>query len=310
MKIHWRETAGYLLIVLASCFFGAAASVGKAIMHSGISAVMLMQVRSLFTAGILLPLLLIIAPRHLRIAKSDVPAFLLLAIPGLALVNVSYYYAVNLLTVAMAVFIQFTAPVFIFLYGWLRKKEIATPQKMIALLLSLAGTYFMVQLNQQHGVKFSWIGIASAFISTFSYAFYVIMSHRLRQKHSPWTLMIYGYGIAAIFWCCVQNVMETANLLTAHQLWEQAILFTVVSTLLPFSFFLIGLRRVTPTGASIASTMETVSASLFAFLFLGERLSGMQLVGAAFILVALLILITQQRPEVPDTPAEPVSLTV
>jgi drug/metabolite transporter (DMT)-like permease len=295
MKLNWHHVVGYIFIVIASCFFGGSASLGKTLMQNGLSTVMLMQARSLLTALLLLPFLIFFAPGHLRISRRDLPALVALAIPGLALVNASYYHALKLLTIALAVFIQFTAPVFILLYGLLTRKEHLNQTKVLALLLSLAGTFLMVQLHGQHLVEVSSFGIACAFVSMLSYAFYVILSHRLSTRHSAWTLLIYGYGIAALFWCLIENPQETFQQITRNNLWPHTILFSLLSTVIPFVFFLTGLWRVTPTGGSIAATSETVMASLFAFLLLGERLSSGQIAGAVLILSAVLILIYQSR---------------
>lgn len=291
MKINWHIVTGYLMVMVASSFWGGSATLGKTLMQRGLPTVMLMEVRSILSAGFLVAALCIFARKHLRISAADLPGLILLAIPGLALVNASYYYAVKLLPIAVAVFIQFTAPMLIFVYGIATRTERPTGSKLTALVLSIAGTYLMVQLQNKPIGGLPWIGLASAVLSMITYAFYVLVSKRLGQKHSSWTLVAYGYGIASIFWCVVQNPVHTFGVLTAKGLWPLAGLFALVSTLIPFSLFLLGLRRISPTGASIVSTAETVTATGFAFLFLGETLTLWQVIGAAFILAASLILI-------------------
>ena len=269
-------------------------------MQSGLSTIMLMETRSAITSLILLPSLLLLGRKHLKIDRNHWISFLLLAIPGLALVNASYYYAVKVLTVALAVFLQFTAPVLVFLYGWATGKEKVSQDKILALVLSLGGTYFMVQLHGGGAGAVSLLGVASAVVSTLSFAFYVILSHELGKKYSPWTILCYGYSIAALFWCAVQNPFETVRILTAKDLWKGAILFSLLSTLIPFILFLNGLRRVTPTGATIASTTETIFASLFAYLVLQERLTTGQMIGACLIVSAIIILTVKKSTPVSE----------
>jgi drug/metabolite transporter (DMT)-like permease len=290
MKLNWSETGGYLFIILASCFFGISASLGKALMQQDVSTIMLMQTRSVVTGLVLLPSLLLIGRKHLQVARKDWLWFVLLAVPGIALVNASYYYAVKLLTIALAVFLQFTAPLLVFLYGWATKKERVTKDKTLALLFSMIGTYLMVKLHGSTGSNISLVGVVSAIISTIAYAFYVILSHELGKKYSPWTLICFGYSLAGIFWCLIQNPFQTAAILTKDHLWKEAILFSFCSTLIPFTLFLMGLRRVSPTGATIASTTETISASLFAYFFLGEALTTGQIAGGALIVSAIFLL--------------------
>jgi drug/metabolite transporter (DMT)-like permease len=304
VKVDWRETTGYILIILASCFFGGSASLGKTLMKSGLSTIMLMEVRSVVTTIILLPILILFGRKHLVVHRKDWVLFLLLGIPGIALVNASYYFAVKTLTVALAVFLQFTSPVLVFLYGWATRKEKVTREKILALLLCLLGTFFMVRLHSSDSASVSWIGVASAFVSTLSFSFYVILSHDLGKKYSPWTITFCGYLVACLFWMIIQNPLETISTLSGNHLWKGAILFSLFSTLIPFALFLSGLRRVTPTGGTIASTSETITASLFAYLFLGESLTAGQLFGGFLIVSAILILAIKKSAQ----PAE-LSLT-
>jgi drug/metabolite transporter (DMT)-like permease len=63
-----------------------------------------------------------------------------------------------------------------------------------------------------------------------------------------------------------------------------------VSTVGAISLFFAGLRRVGPTTASILATVEPLVTVLLAFLVFGERLGGVQLVGGALVLCAVLVL--------------------
>src|SRR5207244_2033505 len=109
-------------------------------------------------------------------------------------------------------------------------------------------------IGRASGMALPWFGLVCAFTSMISYAFYVVVSHRLSKKHSSWTLILYSYGIVSIFWFVLQNAGETFRAVSVHHLWNNAISFAGLSTLIPFTIFLLGLRRVSATGASIAST--------------------------------------------------------
>jgi drug/metabolite transporter (DMT)-like permease len=302
MKNRWQEVIGYLIIMIASCFWGGSATLGKMLFRQGLTTAQLMQIRSVFTVLILGSILAIAAPKHLAIRAKDLIGLLLLALPGLVVVNASYYQAVKMMPVAIAVFIQFTAAGLVFLYGWFTKTEKATAAKLFALVLSIVGTFLMVQLQSNQLQDIPAFALFCAFLSMISYAFYLIVSHRLAVKHSPLTLVAYGYGLAAIFWIIATNPVETFQFVTEKKLWVPAVSFSLFSTLIPFTLFMTAMKRVSPTGAAIASTTETVMASLFAFLFLGELLYPVQMVGAAFILCAIILLMVPSR--FPPEPAE------
>ncbi len=142
----------------------------------------------------------------------------------------------------------------IFLYGWITKREQSSAAKLSALCLSILGTFLMVQIQNQGFNQLPLFGLFCAFLAMVSYAFYLLVSHRLAEKHSPLTLVLYGYSLAGLFWLFVVNPISTANFMTSKQLWIPSLSFAVFSTVIPFTLFLTGLARVSPTGASIASS--------------------------------------------------------
>ena len=69
----------------------------------------------------------------------------------------------------------------------------------------------------------------------------------------------------------------------------------LVSTVLAIFTFFAGLERVGPSAASILSTFEPVVTIVLAYLVLSERLSALQLAGAALVLAAAILLAAPAR---------------
>jgi len=57
----------------------------------------------------------------------------------------------------------------------------------------------------------------------------------------------------------------------------------------PFGGFLIALRHIAPTNATVTSTIEPVIAAAGAFLLFGESLAPTQLVGGAMVIAAIVV---------------------
>ncbi|MEA2330455.1 MAG: hypothetical protein QOH58_593 [Thermoleophilaceae bacterium] len=72
--------------------------------------------------------------------------------------------------------------------------------------------------------------------------------------------------------------------------WGWLACLAVVSTVASISLFFAGPRRVGPTTASILATVEPLVTVLLAFLAFGETLGGVQIVGGALVLAAVLTL--------------------
>jgi len=68
-----------------------------------------------------------------------------------------------------------------------------------------------------------------------------------------------------------------------------------VGTLLPFSLFFVGVNYIRSTRASITSTAEPISAGFMAYLFLGETLEPLQILGGALVVAAIVLLQIQKE---------------
>ena len=72
----------------------------------------------------------------------------------------------------------------------------------------------------------------------------------------------------------------------------------VIGTVAPFGLYFVGINYIRSTRAMITATMEPISAGLLAFVFLGEVLEWLQLLGAGLVVVAIAILQIQREDEV------------
>jgi len=72
-------------------------------------------------------------------------------------------------------------------------------------------------------------------------------------------------------------------------MWLRYAVLGVFSTLIPFSLFYAGLKRLRPAEAGVLATLEPVVALTSAWIFLGERLQSVQWLGAGLVLSASLL---------------------
>lgn len=86
----------------------------------------------------------------------------------------------------------------------------------------------------------------------------------------------------------------------------------LLGTVVPFVLVLAGVRRVGATRAGLLGTLEPVLAGCVGWLVIGERLSPVQLAGAAVVLAGIVLAETARTPSAPapaaDVPATPVAV--
>lgn len=70
---------------------------------------------------------------------------------------------------------------------------------------------------------------------------------------------------------------------------------SVLGTIIPFGLFFMGINQIRSTRASITATLEPIVAALIAYLFLGETLSPLQVLGGGLVVVAIIFLQLQRE---------------
>jgi drug/metabolite transporter, DME family len=289
--IHpWR---GYFFIATATFCWGAAATAGKALFNGemfagrpAISPVVLSQARTSFAVLLLAAYLLLRYGREfLHITRRDAAWCALVGILGLTGSNSFYYLAIQHATVAIAITLQYTAPVWVLLWTSLRGHQPPTPRRIGAVALALAGIALTIGLFQSD-VKLSVLGTVAGLLASFSFSFYNIAGKELVSRHHPFRIMFYVLLASALFWLVVNPPWRLVAQHYAPAQWGFLFIFACLSTLLPYFFFFSGLKYLDPTRAVIASCLEPVFAVVFAAVFVGEAVGALQIAGIVAVLAA------------------------
>ena len=303
-KHPWR---GYFFIAAATFCWGAAATFGKAIFngtlfggHALISPMVLTQTRTSFTVLVLGPLILLRFGRRIfTISRNDLVMSALVGTLGVACSNYFYYLAVQKATVSLAITVQYTAPVWVLLYMVVRGRERATVQKTAAALVAMIGTALAIGLLNST-VQLSVVGVASALLASFGYAFYNIAGQGLVTKNHPFTVMFYVLLSAAVLWLAVNPPWRLVEQHYSRDQWVFLFVFACLSMVLPYMLYLSGLKYLDPTRAVITSCLEPVFAILFAWIFVAETLRALQVAGIVAVLAATVMV--QLKPRAAPLP--------
>ena len=232
--------------------------------------------RPFFAAVALLPLL----------RRGD-PSFRPAMIPtalSFAVMNALYVTAMAIGSAANAVFLQYTAPMWMAIVSifWLR--EPPDRRTLYALAASMAGVAVIVAGGWGDGGKLTAAGVAVG--SGVAYAGVLVGLRVLRDASSRW-LTIFNHVVAAaalaptlfFFWKATPSPAQFATLF----------LFGSLQMALPYWLVARGLRRVSPQEAGMLTLLEPLFNPLWAFLVYrqSETPSAYTLAGGACILAAL-----------------------
>lgn len=246
----------------------------------------LTQMRTSFAVMVLAPFLLLRFGKAIfRISRHDLTLCFLVGTLGVACSNYFYYLAVQKATVSLAITVQYTAPVWVLLYMVLAGREKATLQKTVAALVAMAGTALAIGVFHRD-TKVSTLAVGAALLASFGYAFYNVAAQGLVTRNHHLTIMFYVLSSSALLWLVVNPPWRLAAQHFSSGQWEFFFVFACLSMVLPYTFYLSGLKYLDPTRAVITSCLEPVFAILFAVSFVHERLGALQVVGILAVLAA------------------------
>lgn len=284
-----KALKGFLLVISAATFWGVAGVTVKFLFVSrNLDPVALAQVRVTLCFLTSLVVLGLARPRLLRIKAGELPFLAFYGLCGITATQITYYLAIHESNVAVAIFLQFLAPILTSIYEVviLRRR----PGRFTALVLALAVGGAVLLVLGGGAVSATRLGITWGLISAVALAAYTLIGREGVRRMDPWTLLVGATGMSALFWAIVHPVwllpFGSWNLVD----WGFFLYLAVFTTFLPFGLYLTGLRYIGATSAIVAATLEPVWATVLAGLFLGEGLAFVQVAGCLSILTAIVSL--------------------
>ncbi len=258
-----------------------------------IDSVILSQTRTSFSLLVLLPLLVgRCGWQRIKLPPPDLIRCLVLGLLGVAASNYFYYIAIQRTSVAIAIIVQYTAPVWVLLYVVARRQQKLSLQKVAAVGVALVGialTIGIVDVKSAQALHLDRWGFIAALLASFSFAFYNVGGHRLLARYDRWRVLVWTLMSAAVFWLFWNPPWKVIAAHYAPAQWAFLFVFSMISVLGSFSLYFLGLQHLEPTRAIIASCLEPVFSILLAATLLGEGLRPVQTLGIVLVLSAIVI---------------------
>jgi drug/metabolite transporter (DMT)-like permease len=307
---HAHPWRGYLYIAVATLCWGASAAVGKIVFNGGlfagqpaISPLVLTQARTTFSLAMLALFLFLRGGRSaFRIGARDLGSCLLVGSFGLGVSAFFYYVAIQQATVAIAITVQYTAPVWVLLYMVLRGREKLTARRVSAVVLALTGVALTIGLFQSGG-RLNAYGAGAAMVAAFGFSFYNIGAQALITRHHQFKVMLYALLGSSLLWLTADPPWRLFEQHYSTGQWAFLFLFACGSMLVPFAFYFTGLKYLDPTRAVVTSCLEPVFAVLMAGVFAHETVRSLQVAGIVAVLAAtVMVQIQDRRGSIPPSP--------
>lgn len=287
---HSRAALGLGAIALAAALWSVAAVAARHLFDRGVDPLELAAAR----AAIAVTGLALIPVARRRTATRSPAAVVLLGL-SIALVNAVYYMAIARLDVAVALVLQYTAPALVVMWVALRARKRPAPEVLVAVVVTFVGVV-LVSGAVGGGVReVSSAGVAFALASAVLFATYTLLSEKAGDAYGTLGALFRGFAAATALWIVFQATRGWPSELFIAENVPDVIFVGIAGTLLPFFFFLWGVKQVRAERAAITATLEPILAAVVAWLWLDQVLAPVQLAGGAIVLVGIVALQVRRR---------------
>jgi drug/metabolite transporter (DMT)-like permease len=281
------------MVVTAAVCWGTMAAVIKLLFRDrGVDPLILVVIRAYLATVVLFIGLAFVAPSRLRIGGPGLRLAAVVGIGGLLTNNFLYFQAIHLTSVAMALLLQYQAPVLVAAYGAVVARQRVSLRLGLSLLLTVLGCALVVRIYDPAAIRLNLVGVLAGLGTAFSFAFYILSSRVALKSMGSWTLVAYGYLAVSLAWMPIVPPWEIFRTGFPLETWGGFLAVATVGTVIPFGLFISGLAYLPPTSAGILAMLEPVVAALAAYLILGETLLPLQLLGGGLVLAGVLLVET------------------
>ncbi len=240
----------------------------------GLSSMQTVTIRMTIAAILFALFVLIYQPKLYKIRLKDLWIFLGSGVISVGFFTYCYFTSIELSSLSVAAVLLYTAPAFVMLFSLIFFKERMTIPKSISLVLAVLGCAMTTGVIGGH-LNVTLAGFLFGLGSGICYALYSIFSRfALNRGYEPFTITLYTFLFAAIFSLFATDVRPVLHIVTADLgSIGYAVLFAMVSCVLPYVFYTLGLKHIASSTASIIATVEPVVATVIGAVVFSEPLA-------------------------------------
>ncbi len=284
---YLQRMSPYLVALAAFCW-GISGGIGAWLIAQGWDAL----VASLYRGAVgLLFVLGWLALDYRNSGLGDRRVWLWSVIAGLGVAGNFTFYFLSIAegSVAVAATLMYCAPVLVYLVSFLLGLERLTAVKLAAIVLVMIGIILLTRVFQFEASVVTPLGIGAGLMAGMSYALFIFGFKYAAPHGSPQAILVIAFTAFVIVLLALSDLQEAAAVPVSPD-WPMFVVLGVLGAGVSFVVYVIGLKQTAPAVAAILAMVEPVTASLFGFTVLGERMTGLQGFGMLLILFTVTVL--------------------
>ena len=303
-----NPAVGITAVSFAALMFGFNASSVKVIIDAGVNPEFLVFFRATFTALIAGMVLFITNRKGFRVTLKEWPVLIFYGVFGIALMQWSYSNAVSLLPISVALLIEYTAIVIVPLVSLLLFKEKVRLRLWFGIAAVLVG---LAVVSNVWDSNLDPIGVAWAFMAAGCLSIYFLIGEHTQKKRDAMSTLFYSFLVAAVFWG-IMNLINPPSVVDINLLfslegklsdvmmpiWAGLLWIGIMGSFIPMLLDYIALGNLSATAVGIIATAETVFATVFAWAWLNESMTSLEVIGGLIVVAGIVLAETSRTHNV------------
>jgi len=289
-----RAGLGLGLALASAATFGSSGAFAKPLLVAGWSPGAVVTARIAGAALVLLPAAAVVLRGRWHLLLRNARFAAAYGVIAVALCQFAYFNAVERLSVAVALLLEYLAPVLIVGYLWARGKR---PGRLtvVGVLLAMGG--LVLVLDVFGGVRLSLSGVAWGLVAAGGLVGYFLLSAHEHEESLPplalaWAGLVVGatvLGVAGLGRLLPMHASTADVLVGGTQVawWVPVAELAVVAAAFAYAAGIGAVRHLGATMASFLMLTEVLFAVAFAWFLLGELPRLVQLAGGALIVAGV-----------------------
>ena len=303
-----NPTVGITAVSFAALMFGFNASTVKIILGTEINPEQLVLFRTAITALIAGIVLLFTNKKAFKITKKELPVLVFYGVFGVALMQWSYSNAVSLLPISVALLIEYTAIVIVPLVSLLLFKEKVRPRLWFGIAAVLIGLAIVSNIWNS---ALNPLGVAWAIMAAVCLSIYFLIGEHTQRKRDAMSTLFYTFAVAAIFWA-IMNLINPGKVIDINiefnlggnlsaismPVWAGLLWIGIMGSFIPMLLDYIALGNLSATAVGVIATAETVFATVFAWAWLNESMTTLEVIGGLIVVAGIILAETSRASSI------------
>ena len=285
-----KQTKGYMMVAAAATLWGTVGIQVQTLFNYNLSIQSIVFWRLFFAFIILFSFVFFTNKKRLIIDKKGLVYLALMGLFSQLLFNLFYFSCIQKTTVATAVTLLYSAPIFIAVMARVFYKELFSPIKTVALSLCMVGCFFAATGGSAAVLKLNLIGVLMGLGAGFTFSLVTIISKAIIHKYHQLTIIVYALGFGLLFYLPFSHPLIIFQKNLPLEAWLLISSFGVISTSIAYGLYITGISYgIEVSRAGIISTLELVVGVILSYLIFKEVLWGWKLAGILMVIFSVII---------------------